>query len=417
MMSDSVLATTDRHRLRASTKQGSVATSSILVRFLCLVLLLGGLVDIPASFDIGPISLLGILTVLYALLAWSGWLTHPLVTRSTILALWPFVMFMGWGLFSSIWHVPTKEGFQNLAVIVAFVGLILLASRQSRRSPRFPQLLEKALSRATWMAVVLFGARLLALDQRLGFSSVGNRTFALFALFGVAYHLARWRYGLRTGLCCALVVALTIVVSLSRVATVVALFLIILSQLSRTSLVRWVRMGLVAALTLGGLYLAVIYVAPLRARFFEGDKAIQIGDLTLNTMGRAKFWRAVLDSYVESPWFGKGAGSSQALITSQYSRWANHPHNDHLRVLHDYGSIGFALWIFGFGRLALTIWRAWMKNDRKHPIEARLHMTAFLCLVAMILAMITDNAVVYAFLMAPFGVIIGASLGRVSLDQ
>lgn len=416
MMSDMSLTVENEHGLRSSTRQGSVDHPPVFSRLLLLVITVGGLVDIPANYAVGPVSILGILTILYMLLAWLGCFVRPVFTRSTLVAVWSLVTFVGWGLFTCLWHTPTKEGIQNLVVIVAFVGLILLSARTSRNSP-VSRLLEKRLAWVTWIAVALLGVSIISSPRGAKSFLVGHRTSALFVLFGIAYYLAQWRYGLRRGIWYAVVISAVIFASMSRVAMVIALTLFVLAQFSRTSLVRWVRMGLLAILMLVVLYLVVTRIDPLRARFFGGDRAFQVGSLTLNTSGRTKFWSTVVDSFVESPWIGKGAGTAQLLITAQYSQYVEHPHNDYLRLLHDYGLVGLGLWLLGIGSLAWVTMRAWMKNDRKHPAEAQLHMTALLSLVAISLAMITDNAVIYVFLMAPLAVIVGASLGRVSLDQ
>jgi O-antigen ligase len=338
------------------------------------------------------------------------------LTRSALKAVWPFVGFAGWSLFTCLWNPPTKEGFQNLAVIVAYVGLVLLAAR-SGASPQFPRSLENSLASATWIAVALFAPSFVASTWGLGVFLVGYRTFALFALFGVAYYIARWRYGLHRGIWYALVVSAAIAISLSRVATALVLFLFGFSQFSPRSVVSWGRMVLLGGLMLGIAYLAVTNIAPLRARFFGGDEALHVGVLTLNTMGRAAFWPTVFHSFLESPWIGKGAGSAQMLILAHYARWVEHPHNDYLRLLHDYGLVGLGLWLLAISSSARAMFRGWMRSDLRRPVEARLHMTAFLSLLAISVAMITDNAIVYAFLMAPLAVVVGTSLGRASSSQ
>jgi hypothetical protein len=61
-------------------------------------------------------------------------------------------------------------------------------------------------------------------------------------------------------------------------------------------------------------------------------------------------------------------------------------------------------------------WRAWARADHEGSEEALPHLAVFLSLLAWILGMITDNVIAYIFLMAPLGVVVGASLGRIKPD-
>lgn len=377
-------------------------------------LLLSGLVDLPRTVSFGQVTGLAILSIAYTGAGWLYWWGYPVVTVSVLRAVWPLLLFLAWSFLSFAWYAPTTPGLQNLIVISAFVGLILLSARQIRHRPRMAARTARVLTWSTWLAVGLYGLGILL--GGLGSDRIlGPRPFALFALIGLGWYLASWRNGSRRGFWAAVIIALVIAASLSRLAFVVALLSFPLSQVRLRSIRGWTRLVLWAALMTGVLYLTLTYFEPVRARFFQGDLSFRIGGIAINAMGRSSYWRATLESFAESPWIGKGAGSSQILISSRWGRWGvSHPHNDYLRLLHDYGAIGLGLWLLGLGCVTWRIWRAWMRNDRKCPTEARLHMTAFLSLVAMSLAMITDNTVVYAFAMAPLGVVVGTSLGLVS---
>jgi len=64
-------------------------------------------------------------------------------------------------------------------------------------------------------------------------------------------------------------------------------------------------------------------------------------------------------------------------------------------------------------KLAWAVWKAWLVADRRNTAEAHPHLAALLALIALAGAMVTDNVVVYIFLMAPLGVLVGSSLGRI----
>ncbi len=119
------------------------------------------------------------------------------------------------------------------------------------------------------------------------------------------------------------------------------------------------------------------------------------------------------------PWIGHGVGSADDLINRVYSTAVGHPHNDYLRLLHDYGLLGTCLWGIGYALLLMRTWRAWhvstvtKREGRTHDSssELRIHAAAFLALVGVAIAMITDNAIVYMYVIGPLGVLVGLSLG------
>jgi len=53
---------------------------------------------------------------------------------------------------------------------------------------------------------------------------------------------------------------------------------------------------------------------------------------------------------------------------------------------------------------------AWVRSASNGSPDVRLHLAAFLSVVAVVLTMITDNVMIYVFVMAPLGVLVGASL-------
>ena len=134
-----------------------------------------------------------------------------------------------------------------------------------------------------------------------------------------------------------------------------------------------------------------------------------VGGVSVNTSGREKYWSTTWDSYLTSPIVGHGAGSADLLVTDTYGK-ADHPHNDYLRILHDLGAIGAVLWIAGYLLLLIRCAMAWNAGPRGVP-STELHMTATLGLIAVAIAMITDNVVIYVFAMAPLALVVGMSIG------
>lgn len=384
-----------------STLVYTVSVSAILV---------SGSVGALRNVVIGPATLTALLTVAYASSVLLLLVARPVLLKKVVAVMWPFLAFLLWGFSSFIWFRPNQAGLQNLLVISAFLGFVLLVSYESYRNHNFVGAVKRALVWSFWLAMALYAVGLLI--DGLGASLIlGARSFALFAMLGVAYYLSEWRHGYRRGLWRAVLLILLIGASVSRTALFVALALFPLSQVYPRSFRSWAKAILVGALIVAIAYGAIVYVEPLRERFSQGD-LYNIGGFEINTSGRAEIWGTILSSYLESPWIGLGAGSSEQVIAKSFGDQIAHPHNDYLRVLHDYGAIGLSLVLLGIVNLLRSIGASWWTASRKGNVDSLIHMTAFLTLTAVTVAMITTNPIVYIFIMLPLGILVGASLGR-----
>jgi O-antigen ligase len=213
---------------------------------------------------------------------------------------------------------------------------------------------------------------------------------------------------------------LLILLSLSRIAFFSALVIMCLTWFSPRSAGSWLRFLGVLLATIAIGYLAIQDIGPLHSRFYTGDVQSIGGGLAVNLEGRSQIWATTWDSYLTSPWFGHGVGSADNLITRVYGGSVGHPHNDYLRILHDYGLVGLVMWVIGFVWLLRRTWRAWHRGprggahdepDRVSARERRVHAASCLALVGLALSMITDNPLDYLFVLAPIGVLVGFSLG------
>jgi O-antigen ligase len=378
------------------------------------VMVLSGLVDLPRNLNVGSFSALGFITVAFMMLAATMWLSSGLIApRVGMIALF-FILFLTWGALSFVWIQPTTPGIQNLLVVAAFALLIIAVSDRAYFAPDLPWYAGRALSMSTAVAACFYAVSLL-LDGPGAGSILSSRAFSLFAMSGLAWSLAAWRYRSRRWFWAAAAITTLIVMSLSRLSIVTALLMFPLAWFSPRSARGWVRTA-VAVCFVGGLfYLAATRFDPLRERFLEPgpSRPIHIASFEVTGTGRASFWPTTWRSFLESPWIGKGAGSSGELISRRFEG-NDHPHNDYLRILHDYGAVGLLLWLLGFLTLAGRIWAAWARSDRGGELEAQVHLAAFLSLIGLALGMIANNPFVYVFVLCPVGVIAGASLGRIA---
>lgn len=384
--------------------------TQLTLAVVALIIYLSGLADVPRQLELGPFSGLGLLTAAYACVTWTLWALRPMVNRTLWRSTFLLGAFLAWGCVSLAWCPSISRGLQNLAVMAAFLGAVLICARESYQSRAFAARVPGYIRRSAVVTTVLYASGLACAFAGTDLSVVGARAFALFALLCVALLLSAWRYGQRGALFWAVAVTALMGLSLSRMAFLAALIMFPLAQRPSRGLRECVRLTVWLAVVTAVGYAAVTRVAPLHDRFFKGDLSLKLGDVSLNASGRTAFWKATVDSYLESRFIGRGAGSSEVLMQATFTE-IGHPHNDYLRLLHDYGLVGLVLWLSAVGRLAWRIGRVFVIADRVHSPDAALHLSALLVLVAVALTMISDNALVYVFVMAPAGALIGASLG------
>jgi O-antigen ligase len=306
----------------------------------------------------------------------------------------PLTLFAVWSAIRLL-PSPTVEGVQNVSVYLIFV-LAITVTASSSTAPNTQQTL-RLLSKAAALSTLVFLASIV-----IGVDLYGPRPFALVALVFLAILIPNTtRHGLAR--LAPYMVLFAVTVSLSRMAIAIAVGfmpLIVLRGHGRGRAARGIALLLAAV---ASLWFLVTSYAPLRDRFLTGDNAITVEGLQLNTSGRNTIWQITIDSANTSPIFGHGPGSSVELMISHFSN-ISQPHNDYLRIYHDLGLVGLALFIVGYGLLLrATLTRA---HRTGHPE----HWTAAIALAGIAAAASTDNVLVYPFVMLPVGVLVGMSM-------
>ncbi len=404
----------------ASLEDGPLSRSLAYrgVYFLCLgfVYVISATVDIPTALRWGPVSASAAITVFVALVAWLMWLASPLVTRSMLMTLMPLLMFSSWSLFSNLWGAVSTKGLQNQTVWHGFMGLVVLSAYVGYRSPAVYRVHKRSIQVASVIGFGLFFVTLL--KQRTGWQipvGVGFRQFALFALIPLA-----WRLGSGASRPNKVVLGIiaTIILSLSRMALLAALGLSVFSMAIARRRHSMARLIVVSILGVSVSVILFTQYRPLASRDVSSgayaDLYFHIGDVRIYGSGRVRMWRVTMESIGRSPWVGQGAGSASAVILSD-TGWLEHPHNDYLRVWHDYGIVGLCLLLAGIISLLWRLWRLWRGTQlRTTPRSRQVCGAAFLLVAGLSLAMITDNVIVYHFLMYPLGLLVGTSLGIAS---
>jgi uncharacterized membrane protein len=372
-----------------------------------VILALCSTASLPAMIQVGPASGLAMLTILYAAVILLLWLAgKPASTPIPLLGM-PYVVFLVWGTTSTVANSRFDiDAIQNLLVMTIPVLLIAFMCSGSRLARISPGMLHRAWSVSSITAILTFFLIGFSPASRL-VDETGARSFALFAMLCVAWHAASWKYEVVGSKWITVALLAGVGISLSRTALMVAIVLVVLSRFNPTRLRDWATT--VAWFLAGsvGVYWAVSRIEPLRERFFEGDTSLQLGGLSINAMGRTWMWETTLESYQTSIWVGQGSGSIQELLSS-LTTGISHPHNDYLRILHDFGAIGFALWIAAILSFAFHSVRSWITADNSD--SASVHLATILAIIGLSLSMLTDNPIVYVFCMVPFGIAIGSSM-------
>lgn len=379
-------------------------------------ILVSGAVDLPRRISTGPITGLGLLTIVFAaalaLIVTST--NDPRALRWPAFFRWMLV-YLGWSMASFGWGSPADvaDGIQNVLVAGAFVAAIYVTGCRIS-DPRFRRGVERSISLASWVAIALYGAVLLVAGLG-GSGLITPRPFALFAVVILAWSLPGALARRPSDALLAFAAVAMIVLSLSRGAFAAALAVMFLAVADLSTIRGWMRTaaGFGLAVVIG--LAAVTYVKPLHDRFFQGDVRGVGGGVSVNLTGREQFWETSWRSYTKSPLIGHGAGSSDRLMTEVFGTTASHAHNEYLRIAHDYGAVGLLVWVLAYGGAIGATWRRWRATRRDTRGHDRFHAAAFLALSGTALAAASDNPFVYVTIAVPVGVLVGASFGTPGL--
>jgi O-antigen ligase len=385
--------------------EGAADKTSPMIRvFAAAVVMISGLNDLPTKWGLGAIA-----TIACVIWCWLPLRRRLRELRRLWTVLNPFVIFFAWGLLSFVWHRPFMSGLQNLAVLLVFLGLILHCSEAPTPKPNCK--FYTALGIAVWGASVLYAISLLV--DGLGSEWIlGARTFGLFALVGISWYVARWCSGVPKSLGPAIVLLLLIALSLSRMSFAIGIALFPFASVTVATKGKRLRIIAVAVLITAIVLTAVSQFSAFTERFEaeEGTRsAVDVGGHNLDTSGRLVMWALVWQSYLDSPWVGKGVGSAADLVENTLSG-ISHPHCDYLMLLHDYGIVGLMLFLLGLINLACWLWKDWRSSHTADLRGATFQLATLLFLIVIMASMVTDNCLSYANLMALLAVMVGVSL-------
>ncbi len=147
--------------------------------------------------------------------------------------------------------------------------------------------------------------------------------------------------------------------------------------------------------------------------FFSGEGTVQDvkwDNPDFATHGRKLFWDILQKNISEKPLLGHGANASEEVLRA-HTKGLTHPHNDWLRLSHDYGYIGAAIFASTLLFQLVHLLQKAGKTSLQHKI---LFFAGASSILISALFMLTDNIILYAaffghFQFALFGLAYGAS--------
>lgn len=379
-----------------------------LVVAVCAVGALGGL---PSSVKIGSISLLALLTSAIFSVASLIIILRLSLFKGLVLHCLLFGLYLSWCMISVLWHSPSFATINSIIVQLGFFSLLILTAQATVLNQAVVRSVRVGLRLAT--SLVFLGFVLSAVSRG---SLVHNvATIPLASLWIMAYYVARWCSGSWRSVWVVAALLVLSFLSLARAPFGIGLILVLIGGAIYKGKIRMTRIVAGVVVSVCIVVVALVYIESFGSAFFGGDNAVQLAGFAINTSGRITLWTYTFQSFLESPWFGKGLGSStdalrevSHLVSSQ-----EHPHNDYLRIMHDLGLLGMGLWLIAFGALFSVLFKAWrrVRFDSSKIFESEMHLTAVLALLVTALSMVTDNTIAYSFFMYPVAVLAGASLG------
>lgn len=371
----------------------------LFVQLALITLLVGAALSGTVSSGVTYTAAITVIITAVALLMLPlAWLRgEPSVRRALV----PLFLFLGWALLVTAYkHHFDKQGAQNLCVYMLFAATIAIVAATARRDTI--QRFASAVVMVGWVQVIAYGGVLLL----KGFDSSGIDARRAFGIEGalIMTVLLSIRDRRVRGRILPYLLTLEVGLSGSRTATIVAVAILILFALREGGGVRKaIKLVTRLAVAVATIVVIVNAVPSVHSRVFGGDRASLFG-IELNTEGRAALWSVVIaDTRQHNMWIGSGAGSAADVVSAEFGA-GQEPHNDYLRLWHDFGYIGAGLWIIAILNILLALTWCWWRTRERFCCSAIAGVLA-LCVI-----MLTDNVIIYYFAILPLGVMIGLAL-------
>jgi hypothetical protein len=378
------------------TSVGKKLSGSILLLALFWVIT----IRLPTAIWIGPFSLNAYLTGFVALLAGllalitllslrkltNGQSSQPKTPVALVVGATSALPFLGYSIVILALDFRL-EGFQNALVWAAFSFVMFSLPLWLTNSH-----LERISRTLRIVVLVVPATKIIGLYG--GFDFYGEASYALVAVILLAYAVAQkpqaWFDYLGPWL-----LLFSILLCDVRTAAVVAAALMVFSLQHLPLRKLW---RVLASLVVAAVAFVLVWL-------FVGDRISDPGDRGLGPIGttnRAAGWTYLFENLpAGTNWFGQGAGLSSYLIDDLLG--IHHPHNEYIRIFFDFGVVGLGLFLLG----SLALFVALVVVHRRN--KAEITLAAPLMVLAVALTAVTDNPIVFAYVMVPVAVIVSAA--------
>lgn len=304
----------------------------------------------------------------------------------------PFKMWAPWLVYVGIYLFLSsyENAIQRTVMLVCpvFVGMAASALTITDSS------LDRFFSLMRITAVSLFGISMInmgilatgALPEISGLAAESMTAVLVACVFASAY-----AHGKRAGFAFWSMMAVIPVFALTRTA-MAAMMSTLLTTIAPLKL--RTRLFFAALLVIGAL--GLFYTERVQHKMFYSGRGtledVSFDNPDFRTSGRKLMWEALWYRVEQNPWFGHGANSQEEYIRSKFGRIA-HPHNDWLRLLHDYGYVGTSLYAITLLLMVIHLWRARRKSAGHTRQLFEIAISGF---IPFLIFMVTDNIILYA---------------------
>ncbi|OOV12696.1 hypothetical protein BXU09_14775 [Deinococcus sp. LM3] len=197
----------------------------------------------------------------------------------------------------------------------------------------------------------------------------------------------------------------SILVSGSRTVFVIALFMLLFQSLVTGFKTFFYRLSIVIFLAAILFYWNAEIFFGFSERFISGDTSLNYGGIAINGEGRSNFWDLILSRWSENRYLGNGIGDTEIIMSANF--YTEQGHNDYLRLLNDFGILGLGIYFIFLISIIIRLY----KSENTYSSIALYSVGGFL------ISMITDNTIVYSFVMIPLGIVIGMGLKKREVSE
>jgi O-antigen ligase len=156
------------------------------------------------------------------------------------------------------------------------------------------------------------------------------------------------------------------------------------------------RKRILSLALIGAGGLLIFFTPRMQTRMFYSGSGtfseMSLDNPDFATGGRSTMWPEFVQEIEKKPWFGHGANASEAFA-GVVNPGVEHPHNDWLRLMYDYGYLGAVLFAL---TLLVQFLHAFLAARGAQGLTKVLFVCVVSSFVVLSVFMLTDNIVLYA---------------------